>query len=1063
MVRLASGLVGREREQAEATAAVDAALAGAGGLLLIMGEAGIGKTRLIEELASTVPIRTLWGACWNDPGTPAFWPWTTALRDCAAAFGLDPGDDLLPIMGTTGSTDGPAEQLRLRMFDSVASFLRRAARIEPFVMVIEDLHFADEASLDLLGFLATTLRGHPVAIVGSYRYPDLEPGVPLEESLAGLLRGARTVTLSGLDTAAVAELVRSSTGAAPGSGLAARVRDRTDGNPLFVIEVAKLLAATGNPDAERIPLPPSVQQVIAHRLEYVGGGALDVLAHASVVGQVFAEPVLARLTGERPGRLADLLDEAIAAGLVQRLAEFGWLRFTHALVRDVLYAGIPSTVRRTMHRRVAEAIEVLHRHDLDDHVDELADHLVLALPDADATRALGYSRRAGHRAVGMLAYEQAVRHLTRSIGLAEVAAVDEAVRVELLLSLGDAQLRAGDRRAATASYEEVAASARRRNRPDELARAALGLGAGLSGFEVRLFDQRQLDLLREALDELDDADSDLRTWVLARLSVAESFLVAEDVRLRRSEAAVASARGVGDPRLLAYTLSSYCDAIPGPAHTARRLELADEMVRLGVDAHDPESELLGRRFRLVALLESGDIAGVDAEIAAFARAAAPLRWPLIDWYPPLWRGTRALIEGRLDTAERLTARVEEIGQRGGSMNAQLVADAQRLQLLLERGRPGDAYELLGRFLDDPEGGPNADAWLALPLMRMGRHAEARAVLDRLTANEFGLVMDGAWLEVIASVAEACAEAGHREGARTLLPILEPYADRFATGATGGICLGSMSRMLALLTHCAGKLDESDAYFRRALAAHRAAGAALLVAHTLRQYSSLLRERSGPGDDAAAEAMLGEANETYQQLGLDHWITTEPATPLTTSQHNVFRRDGETWALSYDGRETRVRDVKGLSVIARLLAEPGREFHVLDLTGGGGRASGLVLTGDTGEVIDDEARRAYQRRLAELDAELDDATISGDAARRARAAAEREALVEQLTAAYGLGGRVRRGHDPAERARSAVSKQVHGAIDRIGKAHPPLALHLNNSVRTGRYCTYVPESRVVWEL
>lgn len=1060
---VARGLVGRQREQEEARAALDAALGGAGGLLLIRGEAGIGKTRLIEELAGAVTERTLWGACWNDPGTPAFWPWTTVLRDCATTFGPEPGDDLAPILGWTASAGGPAQQLRLRLFDGVASFLRQAARIEPLVIVLEDLHCADQASLDLLGFLATTLRGHPVAIVGSYRHPDLEPGVPLEGALSGLMRGARTVTLHGLDTDGVAELVRTATGATPDTGFAARVRDRTGGNPLFVIEVAKLLATTRHLDAERIPIPPSVQQVIAHRLSHIGGDALDVLAQASVVGQVFAEPVLAHVTGERRATLADRLDEAIDGELVQPLPTLGHFRFTHALVRDVLYAGIPPALRRTRHRRVAEAIEALHGHALDDHVDELADHLVLALPDADATAALDYSRRAGHRALGMLAYEQAARHFGRSVELAETAAVDEADRVELLLSLGDAQLRAGDWPAATTSYEEVAASARRRSRPDELARAALGLGAGLSGFEVRLFDQRQLDLLQEALDELGDADSELRTWVLARLSVAESFLVAEDVRLRRSEAAVASARQVGNPKLLVYALSSYCDAIPGPAHTARRLELAGEMVRLGVEAHDAESELLGRRFRLVALLESGDIIGADTEIGAFARTAGQLRWPLVDWYPPLWQGTRALIEGRLDTAERLAARVKDIGLRGGSMNAQIVADAQRLQLLLEAGRPGDAYELLGRFLVDPEGGPNADAWRALPLVRMGRQAEARAVLDRLTAGGFDLVMDAAWLEVIASVAEACAEAGHQEGAGTLLPILEPYADRFATGAIGAVCLGSMSRMLALLTHCTGRLDESDSYFSRALVAHRAAGATLLVAHTLRQYASLLRERGAPDDDAAAGAMLGEANETYQQLGLGHWVTPEPGAVRSRAECNAFRRDGETWVLSYDGRETRVRDVKGLSVIARLLAEPGREFHVLDLTGSGGPASRVGPTGDTGDIIDGKARRAYQRRLAELEAEIDDATLAGDSASRARVEAERDALVDQLTAAYGLGGRVRRGNDPAERARSTVTKQIHGAIARIDKAHPSLALHLTNSVRTGRYCSYVPESSVGWQL
>lgn len=1058
---VASGLVGREREQAEALAALDAALTGSGGLLLITGEAGIGKTRLIEELVGQIRYRTLWGACWDDPGTPAFWPWTSVLRDSADAVGIETDDDLAPIMGLGGPSGGPPHQLRLRLFDSMASFLRRAAGVQPLVIVLEDLHFADQASLDLLAFLATRLKGQPVAIVGSFRYPDLEPGVPLAKSLSELGRAARTVPLYGLDQDGVGQLIKNTTGTAASENITAQVRERTGGNPLFVIEVAKLFAAQGHPG--RMPVPPSVQQVIAHRLGYISGETLDVLAQASVVGQVFSEPVLAQLTGERRDRLADLLDEATDAGLLRPLGAFGQFTFGHALVRDVLYAGIPSAMRRTRHRLVAEAIETVHVHALDDHVEELADHLMLALPDADTALALEYSRRAGRRSLGMLAHEQAARHFARAVELAESAAVDEDDLVELLLALGDAQLRAGDWQAAATAYEKVAASARRRHRPDELARAALGLGAGLSGFEVRLFDERQLDLLREALDQLDEAEPELRAWVLARLSVAESFVVAEGLRLSRSEDAVASARRLGDPKLLVYALSSYCDAMAGPMHTERRLQLAREMVQLGVEARDTESELLGRRFRLVALLESGDMAGVDAEITAFATAAARLRWPLVDWYPVLWRGTRALIEGRLDDSERLAEDAKKIGRRGGSVNAEIVADVQRLQLALERGRPGEAYELLGRFLDNPEGGPNADAWLALPLSRMGHHAEAKAVLDRLTAGGFHLVMDSAWLEVIASVAEACAEVGHRPAAETLLPLLQPYADRFATGALGGICFGSMNRLLGLLAHCVGRLDESDVYFRRALVAHRSAGATLLIAHTLRQHASLLRGRGEDGDSIEAEAMLAEANQTYRELGLEHWVVAVPAAPGQQPVRSAFRRDGDTWALTYDGRETRVRDVKGLTVIARLLAEPGREFHVLDLVGPAGRENEFAVSADTGEVIDEQARRAYQRRLSQLEVEIENATFTGDYGRQAGAEAEREALVGQLVAAYGLHGRVRHGNDPIERARSTVTKQIHGAIARIDKVHPSMALHLANSVRTGRYCVYGPEHAVSWEL
>lgn len=1055
---LLGALVGRKRELAEARAAIEAALAGTGGLVVVTGEAGIGKTRLVDEVTRRLAARTLWGACWSGPGTPAFWPWTTVLRDGAAVTGLDPGEDLAPVLGRAETTNGPGQQLRLRLFDRVASFLGAVAERQPLLVVMEDLHFADEASLDLLRFLATALRRQPVAILGTFRYPDLEPGLPLANALTEVIRAARTIPLFGLDEPEVGELISATTGSAPGREVAARVRDRTDGNPLFVTEVAKLLASQGNLDTEHIPIPPSVQQVIGHRLSYISGESLDVLAWGSVVGQVFTVPLLAHVMDASQQRIADLLDEAFAAGLVQPSAALGEFGFTHALVHDVLYAGIPVAVRRARHRQVAEAIESVADEDLD-HVAKLADHYVLALPDADAARALDYTRRAGRRALQMLAYEDAARRFARAVEIADMAVVDEAVRVETLLDLGEARMRAADWPGATAVYEEVAQSARRRNRPDELARAALGLGAGPSGFEVRLFDRRQIDLLREALDRLDDSHAELQAWVLARLSVAESYLVETGVRVERSRQAVDKARRLGDPKPLAYALSSLCDALDGPAHTEERLQLADEMVRLGRDAQDPESELLGRRFRVVALMESGDLGGVRAEADAFAVTAGQLHWPLVEWYPLLWRATLGLVDGRLDEVDGLVREIDDIGRRGGSVNAAMLADLLRLQLLLERGRPTDAYEALRPFLDDPEGGPNAEAWRALPLARMGRRAEATAVIDRLAAAGFPLVVDAAWLEVIAGVADACAQLGHRDAAQQLLPIISPYADRFATGAIGAICFGSMRRHLGLLAHCAGDLDEADAHFRRALQANRRAGATLVIAHTQRQHAALLRERAGAGDDAEAEAMLTEANETYRQLGLDHWMAVE----RPPAEDAVFRRDGEVWIVGYQGRQVRIRDVKGMAVLARLLAEPGREFHVLDLGSPQGHAGPALPSSDTGEVIDAQARQAYQRRLTDLEAEIDDAASSGDTGRAERAQAEREALVEQLTAAYGLGGRVRRANDPVERARSTITKQIHSAIARLDTAHPALARHLTNSVSTGRYCRYAPERRITWSL
>ncbi|WP_166352576.1 ATP-binding protein [Phytoactinopolyspora limicola] len=1067
------GLVGRRRELTDARTALDDALAGAGSLVLVTGEAGIGKSRLIATLAARITGPTLWGTCWNDPGTPAFWPWAAVLRSCATSVGLTPADDLAPVLGTAEIVAGPAEQLRIHLFESVASYLASAGRIQPLVILLEDLHFADQASLDLLRYLAAALQAEPVAILGTHRYPDLEPGTPLMETLADLGRGARTIALYGLTETEVGQLIEETTGHAPSAQATARIRDRTGGNPLFVIEVVRLLATqqadSHDLDTPRLPLPLSVQQVIGQRLGYLTSETLRVLAQASVVGHAFAVPVLAQITDRPESGVVDALDAAVDAGLIRPLDTIGWFEFTHALVHDVLYAGLPAARRRAVHLQIAVALEALHAARLDNHLDQLADHYVLALPDADATKALDYTRRAGERALGRLAHEEAARQFGRAVDLAARVDVDESDRVELLLTLGDARLRAGDWPAAASAYEEVAASARRRNRPAELARAALGFGAGLSGFEVRLFDQHQLDLLREALDVLGDDEPELRAWVLARLSVAESFVVADQLRVDHSKEALELAREIGDSKLLAYALSSYCDAIPGPEHTVQRRQLADEMVQLGLDARDAESELLGRRFRLVALLESGDIPGVDAEIDAFARTASRLRWPLVEWYPLIWRGMRAFIEGRLDDAEALTAQAKDVGVRGGSVNAELTADySLGPYLLLERNHLDQLYALVESFLDEPEAGPDTETWATLPLARMGRVGQARGILDRYAASGFPLQEDGSWLDKVAALSEACAETGHAEAARRLLTVAEPFAERFHTGGTGTCCGGSMNRYLGLLATCTGDWHDADGYFQRALDANRAAGATLLVAHTLRQHAGMLMARNEPGDDDRAAAMFSEANEIYQQLGLEHWITevappVRDAPPPPVGEPNVFRRDGDIWVLRYGDHTTHVRHTKGLSTLARLLTQPGHEVHVFDLIGGGTRQDRVGLSGDTGEVIDTQARQTYKRRLEELDSELDALTLARDIGRAEQVQRERDALVDQLAAAYGLGGRARHGNDPAERARSTVAKRVHSAIARIGEQHPALARHLTNSVRTGLYCSYTPEQSTGWQL
>ncbi|HVE68149.1 MAG TPA: hypothetical protein VNB64_06165, partial [Solirubrobacteraceae bacterium] len=681
-----------------------------------------------------------------------------------------------------------------------------------------------------------------------------------------------------------------------------------------------------------------------------------------------------------------------------------------------------------------------------------------------------YARRAARQAGDRLAYEQAARLLTRALETWSRSGEDEDDRAEVLIELGESRLRAGDWPAAAEALQQAAASARRRLRGDQLARAALGLGAGLGGFEVRLFDRRQLDLLDEVLAVLGTAEPVLRVRVLARLSVALSFVESTDRRLALAEEAVWLAREVDDPGALAAALAARCDALAGPSHVGQRLADATEIVELARGIRDPEMQLVGRRIRFVALLESGDLPGADAELEAFAHVAEQLRQPLYAWCAPLWRALRALMQGRLADYERWAQDAREQGNAAASRNAGLLVDVQRIWWLVEIGRAAEARALCERFVT--EGFPSARPWVAYLDAEAGHLAEARAQLDQLVGHDFAeLPEHGEWLATLCVVAAAAVLVAHEPAAAAVYPRLLPYARQYAVDGPA-IFLGSVSHYLGRLAAVLGRGADADEHFDHTLADHRSAGSALLVAHTLRERATARIAVGGAAGRAAATPLLREAADTYRELGLAHRARDcaalgEPRAAADGARRGLFRREGDHWSVGYGDEVATIRDARGLRDIAALLARPGTEVRVLDLVGPAAprRAApeGLAEQSDAGPVLDETARAAYRRRLAELDDDLAEAQANADTARSARAQAERDALVAQLAGAYGLGGRSRRMGDPVERARSAVTWRIRAALRRIEEVHPALGRHLSHAVRTGAFCSYTPEQPVEWTL
>jgi tetratricopeptide (TPR) repeat protein len=1012
--------VGRETQLAALVAAVASAGAGGRVVALVAGEPGIGKTRLVAEVAARAAWPARWATCWPDPGAPAYWPWLQLLR----ALPDGGGAELADLRGLLAEPPGAGQQVagegaRFRLFDATAAALAAAARREPLLLVLDDLQWADEGSVGLLRFLARDPRLRGVAVLGTYRDSDLDRAATLAGHLDDLVRDGLHLVLGGLSGRDTGALVAALRGSA--SADATLLHRRTGGNPFFVRELVRLLDLGGE------SVPTSVRAVVARRLAGLSPVTRDVLAAASVLGADIDPALLAPVSGRSGPEVLAALDEATVARLVRPGEGGGHLAFAHALVREVLHDGLGRAARVALHRRAGE---VLRERGEQARLPETAHHVLLGLAGPqDAELAVGYAIRAGAHYRESLAYEQAASWLRTALDLLRAHRPGDPREAGVLLELGEAALAAGDVAGARQSYEQAAGLARRRSDPRLLANAALGLGAGLGGFEVRLFDPAQVELLEEALAALGPEPSRLRAAVLGRLSVALSFLGSEARRRALSEEAVAVARAVGDPATLGYALAGHCDTIPDPDSCERRLDESAEVVRLGLAAGDRRLELLGRRLRVVALLEVGDTGAVDEEVERFALAADRLRQPLYRWYVPLWRGMRALMRGEADAATRHGDEAAELGAQAGSDNAVALTFTQWWVRQRYAGRFAEAGRAMAELLAEYAGPAVSAGPRAVVAIQTGEPERARVLLEQWRANVLpGRVRDSEWLPELAQLAQAAVGAGAREVAGTLYAQLRPYAHRFCVEGIGASCTGSVAWYLALLARFLGRPAEAAAHAEQARAAHRRAG---LVGDP-------------PPLAAAPEPEPGR----------------EPApvvTVLAVLPEAALVREGATWAVTYAGRTGRLRDGKGVRDLAVLLGRPEQEVHCLELMGG------TDVGSEPGPALDQQARRAYQQRIRDLQEDVDDARAANDPARAERAEAELDALVQQLSEAFGLSGRSRAAGSAAERARSAVGWRLRAALRQVAEVHPELARHLRNSVRTGTWCAYRPESPVAWRV
>ncbi len=740
-------LAGRDAELARIRA-----LIAPGRLVAIAGEPGIGKTRLLAELADGAR----YGRCYEESLTP-YQPFVEALGE------------VMP------EADG--EGGRWRLFEAIG------ARLEGERLLLDDLHWADAGTLRLLSHLLH--RPNAPAVVAAYRDSEISRMHPLAAALADLRRDGliERVALHGLDEDAVAELA--------GGAIGARTLQReTGGNPFFVEQVLRHLADGGDPAA----IPEGVKDVIGRRLARLAPETGRVLAYASVAGREFDLALLEAVLTDVDVLAA--LEEATAAQMI-REEQPGRYTFTHALVRETLYDELSLTRRVRTHRELADALP-------EDRLAELAHHRLEAAAAGDVQAAADAALAAAREAMRAFAYEDAAALCERAL---------EAVggHGELLLALGDARLRAGENEAAREAFRSVTGD------PELMARAALGF-SGL-GVTIIAVDREAVDLLQQALHALPN-DHPLRARLLARLAIETYYestpaqrkrLVDEAVKLDASSDAL-------NARHAALWSAEYLD---------ERLETADRMI---AEATTAEAELQGRNWRVLDLMEQGDLDEARDEIERHERLAARLRLPAYEWWGPMWRSSLAIAEGRIDDARELIATFEA----AEDPNARLYAEIQGFVIALALR---EVLSLAPEVLQRETGRPAEYAYRAgysWMLALEGRNDEARAQIAFAVAH---MREDMNQLAALAELAQALNILGEPGPAAQVYDLLLPYADRNIVNGRGAAGYGSASLHLGVLARLQGDDDTAQRHFEDARRHNQRLGAAVWIERSAGSTSS----------------------------------------------------------------------------------------------------------------------------------------------------------------------------------------------------------------------------------
>jgi len=944
-------LVGRDAELTLLRAGLTAAIEGRGGMFLLVGEPGIGKTRLAEELAILAKqhgAAVFWGRSTLAEGAPPYWPWVEILRALLKEIGAEqfarlagPGlADVLQVIpqlrasypDISSPSIGDESASRFQIYDTITQLLVDAATRRPTVLILDDLHWADDPSLLLLEMLAGNVPRAAMMILGAYRDRELAPDHPLRRGLAEFVRRGETqlVPVGGLSEPEIASLLRALTDAHPSPGVVDRLLAQTGGNPFFIAEVARSFTEMGGEIDSSVHtvlrvVPEGVGAVLRRRIDALPAPCRSILEAAAVIGDEFGVELLGSAVEKEPPVLLDLMDEATRVGLLTRRNRRH--AFAHGLVRDTVYQSIPTVRRAQLHQRVGSVLEDVQLNKADRPLAQLAYHFSEAagVEASHRPKAISYAIAAGRRAFAELAYEEAARLIELGLAMDESGRAQPG-RASLLLELAEAYCRAGNVGRAIEVATELSTLALRAGDRDMLARAALVLHFG----GVTEYGSDPILKLWAAVLAQPPNDTSLRIQVLSFQAVSAMLAGAGagETAARTSLEAMKLAEASPDPDARFAAIQARQMACTLPSGLEERLALADRVFELAQSSGRESLSQWGHDWRIDAFIELGEVEKAESEIAVALQRAERLREPLAKWRAMMARVALAFLGGRFAEAAALSEDARAVARRGRHAAGELMYLAQWAALRFVLGGIDEAIAVFQPMADKMP--PlTARAQTARGLVASGRRDEARLSLNQAMT---GGVQNAhiAWMADVAAAAEAAAELGERQHAAVLYRALVPYAARnVASGAGQYVCWGSAARYLGMLATTMEQWDAAQRHFEAALVMNRRMGAIPFIAYTQVAYAEMLVRRAQAGDSRRAIGLIEPALATARKLGMKP-LEERAVQLLDGVRHSAAAKS----PLSTREREIAARVAEGLSnkaIAERLhLSERTVESHVKNI-------------------------------------------------------------------------------------------------------------------------------------